>query len=167
MAKQGRRALVPTGMVILAVLGGVNYFLSPVDTTASTGGNGSGVQQSSVFPQSPRETVRAVYHYIAAANPDLTCALFMPSGAKAFATDFGADNCRDAVTKISNRTGYDTISIPDSAVATSGTTATVDSCQFTVEGGQRLGEFTLTKRADSGWAITGHKNSDPPDCLTG
>jgi hypothetical protein len=165
VAKKQRRALVPTGIVILAVISGVNYFLAPVDSTAASGGNGTGVQQNSVFPQSPKDTVRAVYHYIAANNPDLACALFLPSGAQAFATDLGGTSCHTAAAKVTNTAGYNAMVIPDGSATISGPTATISSCQLTVDGGQRLGEFTLSKRTDGGWAIIGHKN-EPADCAT-
>ncbi|WP_025361409.1 hypothetical protein [Kutzneria albida] len=171
MAKQ-RRALVPTGMLILAVLGGVNYFFAPADSTAVPGGTGSGgsaggVQQNPIRPRSPQETVRAVYHYIAAHNPSLACAMFLPDGQLPFASDLHGANCQDAAAKVTNTAGYDTAVVPEAAVTTSGATSTVDSCQMTIAGGQRLGVFTLTKQPDLSWAITGHAPSNPPDCLTG
>lgn len=157
---------MPTGIVILAVLSGVNYFFAPVDSTTANGGTGNGIQVTPVLPQSPKETVRVVYSRSAEGDVKTACLMFKQPAAQSFAKDLAASSCEQALQGIADKSGYRELSVPDRAVALTGTTATVDSCQLSLSG-QRLGVFTLTKQPDNGWAITAHSNSNPPDCLTG
>ncbi|HEY0501601.1 MAG TPA: hypothetical protein VGD48_38045 [Kutzneria sp.] len=176
MAKERRRrAYLPAGIVILAVLGGGQYYLSnifaPADTGSGSGGTG-GVPGADVplsGPLTPELAVQAVYKAVAVDDPTRACSSVLKGAAgAAFAKDLGGASCEQAITqlsaKVTDKNTYKDQSIPLGAVhpATPTSTATVNSCAIGVEGGPDLGMFTLENHGN-GWYIAGHQ-PDPTPC---
>jgi hypothetical protein len=174
-----RRAYLPAGIVILAVLGGGQYYLSnifaPADTGSGPGGGNSGGAAGAGTPtttyQLPDLAVNDVYKLIAPpATADRVCdSVFTPQGGNQFAADLGAPTCQQAVAlaaaTVTNPSAYKRTTVPASAIQMHGEdSATISSCALDVQGGERLGTFLLT-RAQNGWYISGHQK-DPSPCVT-
>lgn len=177
MAKEQRRrrAYLPAGIVILAVLGGGQYYLSnifaPTDTgTGGSGGGGSvpGAGQPLKGEVNPSYAVVSVYTAVAANEPDLVCHDVLGGiGGVHFAKDFDAANCEDAIhkafAKVTDRNAYGGLTVPQGAVHNNGSTsATVYSCAMSITGGESLGTFVLSDTAN-GWVVTDHQ-PDPATC---
>lgn len=178
MAKERRqrRAYLPAGIVILAVLGGGQYYLSnifaPADTgTGSGGGSGGGAPGAGIplaGPASPVYAVSSVYAAVGNDDPAKVCQSVLGGpGGIAFARDFTASSCEDAVhkehQKVTDSETYAALTPPTTAVhQNTPTTATVYSCAMSVSGGDSLGTFVVTQ-TDNGWIITDHQ-SDPAVC---
>ena len=175
MAKERRRrAYLPAGIVILAVLGGGQYYLSnifaPADTgTGGSNGSGSGADIPLQGEPSAEKAVLEVYKGVADGTPDRPCNYSLKgSGGAAFARDLGAPNCEQAITqesaKVTDKNTYKQQTIPAAAVHPQfpTKTATIYSCAMGVEGGPSLGTFLL-KNDGNGWYISGHQ-PDPATC---
>jgi len=171
-----RRAYLPAGIVILAVLGGGQYYLSnifaPADTGTGSGGGNGGVPGADVplsGPLTPELAVQAVYKAVAVNDPTRACSSVLKgAGGAAFAKDLGGTSCEQTITqlstKVTDKNTYKDRTIPLGAVhpATPTSTATINSCAIGVEGGPELGMFTLENHG-SGWYIVGHQ-ADPTPC---
>ena len=170
-----RRAFLPIGIAILAVLGGGQYYLSnifaPPDTGSGSGGNGSapGSDIQLGGPLTPQLAVQAVYKAVAINDPNRACSSVLKgAGGAAFAKDLGTQSCELAINqeakKVTDPNTYKDQSIPQGAVhpATPTTTATVYSCAMSVQGGDSLGTFLLQNNGN-GWFISGHQ-PDPATC---
>jgi hypothetical protein len=171
-----RRAYLPAGIVILAVLGGGQYYLSnifaPADTgTGGTGGGGvPGADIQLSGPLTPELAVQAVYKAVAIDDPTRACSSVLKgAGGAAFAKDFlPQGGCEQAITqeaaKVTDKNTYKDQSIPTGAVHPHAptTAATIYSCAMGVEGGPSLGTFQLENHGN-GWHITGHQ-PDPASC---
>ena len=175
MAKERRRrAYLPAGIVILAVLGGGQYYLSNIFAPADTGpGGGSGGVPGADVPLSgpltPELAVQAVFKAIAVDDPTRACSSVLKgAGGVAFAKDLGGASCEQTITqlsaKVTDKNTYKDQSIPRGAVhpATPTSTATIYSCAIGVDGGPDLGAFTLENHGN-GWYIAGHQ-PDPTPC---
>ena len=176
MAKERRRrAYLPAGIVILAVLGGGQYYLSnifaPADTGTGGGNGGGGAPGAGIplqGPANPSYAVSSVYAAVGNDDPAKVCqSVLGGQGGVSFARDFAATSCEDAVhkenKKVSDSAAYAGITVPLSAVhEDTPTSATVYSCAMSVSGGDSLGTFVLT-RTDTGWIITDHR-PDPATC---
>jgi hypothetical protein len=171
-----RRAYLPAGIVILAVLGGGQYYLSnifaPADTGAgggsSTGGGAAGGGQPLKGEADPNFVVVSVYAAVAADEPDLVCPTILGGiGGVHFAKDLGGANCAEAIHKafksVTDRNAYAGVKVPQGAVHKDGSTsATVYSCAMSITGGASLGTFTVGNTAN-GWIVMDHQ-PDPPTC---
>jgi len=161
-----RRKLVLAGAAV--VLLGVGWWWWSDDSTPGAGDGGAAV--APVLPQSPKDSVRAVYSYIAANRPDQACVLFTPQAAQAFAAAHGGSDCAQAARRLAeqvqDRTAYANPVFPEGSAVVIGTDAEVRSCSMQVTGGPRLGMFLLQRQPNGGWVISGHE-AEPADCLTG
>ena len=179
MAKERRqrRAYLPAGIVILAVLGGGQYYLSnifaPADTGTGSGGGGTGGGAPGAGiplagPASPVYAVSSVYAAVGNDDPAKVCQSVLGGpGGIAFARDFTASSCEDAVhkehQKVTESETYAALTPPTTAVhQNTPSTATVYSCAMSVSGGDSLGTFVVTQ-TDNGWIITDHQ-PDPASC---
>jgi len=172
-----RRAYLPAGIVVLAVLGGGQYYLSNIFAPADTGSGGSGGGSSGGAagagvplqgPANPSYAVSSVYAAVGNDDPAKVCqSVLGGQGGVSFARDFAATNCENAVhkahAKVTDGETYAGLTVPTSAVHQQGTSsATVYSCAMSVSGGDSLGTFVLT-RTDNGWIIVDHQ-PDPATC---
>jgi hypothetical protein len=170
-----RRAFLPIGIAILAVLGGGQYYLSTIFAPPDTGGGNGTAPGADIRPtgfQTPELAVRAVYKSVAINAPDRACGYALKGSAvTAFAKDLGAPgDCTRAVARkskeVTDQTIYKDQSVSVAAVhprdTNSATAATIYSCAMAVEGGPSLGTFKL-KNDGTGWFITGHE-PDPASC---
>jgi hypothetical protein len=170
-----RRAYLPAGIVILAVLGGGQYYLSnifaPADTGSGSGGPGSvpGADVPLSGPPTPELAVQTVYKAVAVDDPTRACtSVLKGAGGAAFAKDLGGTSCEQTITqlsaKVTDKNTYKDQAVPHRAVhpATPTSTATINSCAIGVEGGPDLGTFTLENHGN-GWYIAGHQ-PDPTPC---
>jgi hypothetical protein len=170
-----RRAYLPAGIVILAVLGGGQYYLSnifaPADTGSSggsSGGTAPGAGQPLKGAANPSYAVVSVYTAVAANEPDLVCHDVLGGiGGVHFAKDFGASSCDDAIhkafAKVTDRNAYGGITVSPGAVHNTGSTAAkVYSCAMSITGGASLGTFLLSDTAN-GWIVVDHQ-PDPATC---
>ncbi|EWM15522.1 hypothetical protein [Kutzneria sp. 744] len=175
MAKERRRrAYLPAGIVILAVLGGGQYYLSnifaPADTGpgGSTGSGAAGGGQPLKGEADPNFVVVSAYAAVAADEPDLVCSSVLGGiGGVSFAKDLGAANCAEAIHKaskaVTDRNAYAGVTVPQGAVHKDGTAAaTVYSCAMSITGGESLGTFKVGNTAN-GWIVLDHQ-PDPPSC---
>ncbi|QUQ70604.1 hypothetical protein [Kutzneria sp. CA-103260] len=178
MAKERRRrAYLPAGIVVLAVLGGGQYYLSnifaPADTgTGGSGGSGGGGAPGAGIPlagaANPSIAVSSVYAAVGNDDPAKVCpAFFSAHGELNFAAAFTASSCEDAVhkahTKVTDAQAYAGLTVPTTAVHLQGTSsATVNSCAMSVSGGDSLGMFVLSHTAN-GWVVDDLK-PDPTPC---
>jgi hypothetical protein len=171
-----RRAYLPAGIVILAVLGGGQYYLSNIFAPADTGPGGGGSTGSGVAgggqplkgESDPNFVVVSVYTAVAADEPDLVCHDVLGGiGGVNFAKDLGAANCDDAIHKafksVTDRNAYAGVKVPQGAVHKDGPiSATVYSCAMSVTGGASLGTFKVGNTAN-GWIVMDHQ-PDPASC---
>jgi hypothetical protein len=171
-----RRAYLPAGIVILAVLGGGQYYLSnifaPADTgSGSSGGSGGtapGAGQPLKGAANPSYAVVSAYTAVAANEPDLVCHDVLGGiGGVHFAKDFDATSCDDAIhkafAKVTDRNAYGGVTVPPGAVHNTGSSsATVYSCAMSITGGASLGTFLLSNTAN-GWIVVDHQ-PDPATC---
>ena len=171
MAKERRRrAYLPAGIVILAVLGGGQYYLSnifaPADT--GTGGASGGASIPLQGPANPAYAVSSVYAAVGNDDPAKVCQSVLGGiGGVRFAAAFKASSCEDAVhkehAKVTDSEIYAGMTVPTTAVhQDSPSSATVYSCAMAVSGGDPLGAFVLT-RTDNGWLIVDNE-PDPTPC---
>ena len=176
MAKERRRrAYLPAGIVVLAVLGGGQYYLSNIFAPADTGtggGSGGGGAPGAGIPltgaANPSYAVSSVYAAVGNDDPAKVCpAYFTAHGELNFATAFNASSCEDAVhkahTKVTNADTYAGLTVPTTAVHQQGNdSAIVYSCAMSVSGGDPLGMFVLSHTAN-GWVVDDIK-PDPATC---
>ncbi|GAA3433409.1 hypothetical protein [Kutzneria kofuensis] len=176
MAKERRRrAYLPAGIVILAVLGGGQYYLSNIFAPADTGSGGNGgtggVPGADVplhGPANPAYAVSSVYAAVGNDDPGKVCQSVLGGiGGVHFAGSFSTTSCEDAVhkehKKVTDSETYASITVPLGAIHEEGTSsATVYSCAMPISGGDPLGTFVLT-RTDNGWIIVDNK-PDPGPC---
>lgn len=178
MAKERRRrAYLPAGIVILAVLGGGQYYLSNIFAPADTGtgggdnGTGSGVPgagQPLKGEANPNYAVVSVYTAVAADQPDLVCHDVLGGiGGVHFARDLSAANCDEAIHKafksVTDRNAYGGLTVSPGAVHKGGpSSATVYSCAISISGGPSLGTFVVNNTAN-GWIVVDHQ-PDPATC---
>ncbi|MFI9385282.1 hypothetical protein [Kutzneria sp. NPDC052558] len=176
MAKERRRrAYLPAGIVILAVLGGGQYYLSnifaPADTGSGANGSGGGAPGAGIplaGAANPSIAVSSVYAAIGNDDPAKICpAFFSAHGELNFAAAFAAASCEDAVhkahAKVTDAQAYAGLTVPITAVHQQGSTAaTVNSCAMSISGGDPLGMFTLS-HSTNGWVVEDLK-PDPTPC---
>lgn len=168
--KRAIRTVLTTVVVLLLGVLAVWYFFlwHPEPDRPSGAGPTAGTP---ILPTTPKDTVRAVYHYLAAKQPPVACALFDPAGAAQFAGDFKAKDCesamRDLAAKVTDPASYGNPKFTEDALI-SDASASVSSCTITWPGaaGPKLGAFSLTRQQNGGWIISGHQN-EPADCVTG
>ncbi|MCP2260362.1 hypothetical protein LX15_004076 [Streptoalloteichus tenebrarius] len=164
--KRSRRSLWLFLGGFLLVVGGYWYFSDDSDPGTGQGGP----TYSPVYWSTPKEAVIAVYQFTAHGDAGKACALFSPEGRDAFARNSGGGDCQQAVQRlngrVTNRSSYANPGFPEGAVTVRGDRAEVRSCQMTVDGGQRLGAFVLSRLPNGTWAISGHE-AEPADCRTG
>lgn len=101
------------------------------------------------------------YLYRAIANASTTgCAVFSPSAAQQFATNFTAADCPTAITqlnvKVTSAIKYASTGQRSPDVYP-GDTMTISSCEISPEGGPPLGRFILQRTEQSKWYISGHE----------
>jgi hypothetical protein len=171
-----RRAYLPAGIVVLAVLGGGQYYLSNIFAPADTGtgggsGTGGGAPGAGIpltGAANPSIAVMSVYAAVGNDDPAKICpAFFSAHGGLNFAAAFQASSCEDAVhkahTKVTDAEAYAGLSVPTTAVHQQGSSsATVNSCAMSVSGGDSLGMFTLS-HTTNGWVVDDIK-PDPTPC---
>ncbi|HWC79440.1 MAG TPA: hypothetical protein VG756_05685 [Pseudonocardiaceae bacterium] len=158
-------------VIVLIVLAAIGFFVVPAvvnhyfGAKPAPGGAGAALPapktESGELPKSPNDTVGDLYLFVAGNNADNACFLFDTATAAHFATAFHAPTCPAAITALNKQAtdptayGYPNLSLlPEARPGQVSTT--IDSCQFTVSGGPRLGTFALTRQSDGGWEITGY-----------
>lgn len=109
----------------------------------------------------PYDTVRNVYRGVAEKKPDEVCARFTPEAATQFAGHFEAESCTTVVILVyhglvADPETYANTSLGYFTADDGGTHAEIDSCEFEVEGGPRLGVFVLDRGESGTWLITAH-----------
>jgi hypothetical protein len=115
-----------------------------------------------VLDTDPYDTVRNVYRGVAAKAPDEVCARFTPQAATQFAGAFEGESCDTVVVLLHHGLVADPQAYADTTfgafTADDGEVrAEIDSCEFEVRGGSRLGVFVLERGADGTWLITAHR----------
>lgn len=110
----------------------------------------------------PYDTVRNVYRGVAAKAPDEVCARFTPEAAAQFAGAFEGESCDTVVVLLHHGLVTDPQAYADTTfgyfTADDGEVHTeIDSCEFEVRGGRRLGVFVLDRSAAGTWQITAHR----------
>lgn len=110
----------------------------------------------------PYDTVRGVYRGVATNSPDEVCSRFTPAAARQFASAFQAESCTTIVIllyhgRVADPEAYANTSLGSFTADDGQTTAEIDSCEFDVRGGPRLGVFELTGDESGTWLITGHR----------
>lgn len=120
-----------------------------------TGGGG-------VSDTDPYDTVRGVYRGVATNAPDEVCSRFTEEAARQFAGAFQAESCTTVVIllyhgRVADPQAYANTSLGSFTADDGETHAEIDSCEFDVEGGPRLGVFELTGDESGTWLITGHR----------
>lgn len=110
----------------------------------------------------PYDTVRGVYRGVAANAPDEVCSRFTPEAARQFAGAFEAESCTIVVTllyhgRVADPQAYANTSLGSFTADDGQTRAEIDSCEFDVRGGPRLGVFELTADRSGAWLVTGHR----------
>lgn len=164
-----RTVLTTVAVLLLGVLGFWYFFLyHPEPDRPSGAGPEVGTP---ILPTTPKDSIRAVYHYVAANQPSVACALFSAQGAQQFAADLKEPSCAAAVqhaaTQVQNSGSYGDPKFADDSAVVSDATASVSSCSMSWSGaGPKLGAFTLQRQQNGGWIISGHQN-EPADCVTG
>jgi hypothetical protein len=162
---------MPAGTRVLAVLtaalalsaGCVESADPPPDPTSTSvrpppsGGTGSAVPDTD-----PYDTVRGVYRGVATNAPDEVCSRFTPEAARQFAGAFEAESCTTVVIllyhgRVADPQAYANTSLGSFTADDGQTSAEIDSCEFEVRGGPRLGVFVLTADESGTWLITGHR----------
>jgi hypothetical protein len=157
-------------MAVLAIAGGVTYYLDTVFAPADDGRQGvpPGAGVPLRGPANPGYAVSSVYAAVANRDPAMVCPdLFTDQGRAQFAKDFGTATCDDVVrsesAKVTDGGAYAGLAVPLSAVHMVGSSsATVYSCGMDVSGGPELGAFVLANTTN-GWIIVGHQ-PDPVPC---
>lgn len=169
MAKDRRGGLLLFGVLTLAVLSGVLYFLSNIFAPADTsGGVPAGAGTPLKGAANPSYAVVSVYTAVAANEPELVCNdVLSGAGGLRFASDFGTTSCAEAIHKefknVTDRNAYAGLTVPLDAVhQDSSSSATVYSCAMTVTGGGSLGTFVLSG-SSNGWIVIDHR-PDPANC---
>ncbi|WP_253771221.1 hypothetical protein [Goodfellowiella coeruleoviolacea] len=167
------RRLIRLAVTVLVVLLLLNwayqYYFGEEPEEAAGGGR---TETNQLLPTKPSETVRMLYDHIAQGLPDDACALFTDATKQTFATDLGAPDCPQAMRQLSaavqRKSSYaEPVFRNDTTKVPAGTTTEISSCaDLVVQGGQRLGRFTLTRQDNGGWIISGHEN-EPADCVGG
>jgi hypothetical protein len=150
-------------LILIAIWGVpalIQHYVGGGGTPTNNAGKPTSIQDSGQLPGAPYDAIADVYLFPAEGlAPDKSCLLFSAGAAKSFAQAFGTSSCPAAFINIAGQiTDKDTYSDPDMSMlpVATGTTITVSSCDFDVEGGPRLGTFTVTRVA-KGWQITSYQ----------
>jgi hypothetical protein len=148
-----------------------HYFPSTTagtDTKTVTDSGGGTYHTNQVLSTDPYDAVAKVYKGVAAGLPVDACGRFSTAVQAKFATDMGyADgNCQTAVLGLRPQVTdpdayYESISNVSSTPQTA--TMTINSCDFSIQGGPALGTFIVTKVDLGQWLITGH-TPGPTQC---
>lgn len=149
-----------------------NHFFGTADEedrpAAETGGGTYRTNQ--ILSVNPYEAVRAVYDAVAQNLVPQACGRFAEAQQQEFAQNLEFPDCEQAVRALNvDVTDVNTYaeSVPSyTSDPIKGEIITIDSCQFPIEGGPALGEFTLTKVEKGQWLITGHR-AGPRECPSG
>ncbi|GGM52151.1 hypothetical protein GCM10012275_23840 [Longimycelium tulufanense] len=161
-----KRTLLLFGGGFLLVVVAAWYFTSDRDPGSGQGGP----ENTVVLPQSPKDSVRALYGYVAANRGGQACALFQPEAASGFAEAMGGGDCGEAMRRLSgevrDKSGYANPGFPAGSATVSGGRAEISSCAMKVSGGRLLGAFTLERQDNGSWIITDHR-TEPANCSTG
>lgn len=163
--------IVTAVVVVLLLIGAgwfaIDYFFGgpPSQAPASQIG-GNKTKDRLLFEKNPRSAVRRVYENIAMGDQRGTCDRFTPQARTQFTNAFGGDSCETVVDTLKAQVTegmkdeYANPWIPASAATPTGQTATVSSCDLDVEGGPRLGRFTLgviEESLDGQWIVTAYE----------
>jgi hypothetical protein len=155
-------------VVLISAIWAYNHFFGadePGDIAQDSGGV-TGAAQGLAAPAGLQGTVGMFYKHVSFADTTRACTLFLRDDTRQkFANAYGASDCAGAVkelkTKVTSVDKYQQVMFPPEMLKTPTTSAvTIDSCALTVEGGPRLGTFTLEK-VGNGWVIT---NWSPSTC---
>lgn len=148
-------------LVVFSAVWAYNHFFG-VDDPGDIASNSGGVTGAAQGPRAPtgqQGTVGLFYNHVGQKNPGLGCPLMVNEQTqKKFAQAYGAADCKEAFTKLNAQVTsvakYEQIAFPSEMMKTPTTTKViVDSCELTVDGGPRLGTFTVEK-VNAGWVIT-------------
>jgi hypothetical protein len=164
-SKLFRRLVVLLVLIIAASWAYEHYFGTDDNLPASVTGGGR-TTRTVLFATDPKEAVRAFYDNVAqGVLPDACNRLADEKVEQQFANDFGAADCPSAINalhaQVQHRNDYAEVFFPSSLNLTPGAdgTVVVSSCALEVNGGPRLGRFTLKvipgSRGDQ-WTITAH-----------
>lgn len=162
------RRLISLALLLVALYVAYQHFFG-TDPTNPAALHPGPIEGSGRLEPNPKDAVAAVYHQVADNPPDNACLEFTPAGAQAFARDFGATDCKQAVNRLhaaltsGGRSAYGVVVVFDAAVTRTGNTAVISSCRMRIDDGPRLGAFVLTENADGEWQITGHR-AEPDPC---
>jgi hypothetical protein len=165
---------IVTAVIVVLLLVGAGYFAidyflggAPDQAPASQIG-GNKADDRLLFEDNPRSAVRRVYENIAMGDQRGTCDRFTPEARDQFTTAFASlgGSCAEVVDGLraqvveGMKNEYANPWIPSSAANPTGETAAVSSCEIEVEGGPRLGLFTLgviEGSLDGQWIVTGYE----------
>ena len=120
-------------------------------------------EETGRLPTDPKLAVYAIYKYIGDDDSDSACNAFNDTARAQFVASVGEKGCGAAVDKLSRQvTDPSQYEMPglSQLPESPGSTATISSCSFAVNGGPILGTFTLTKVA-AGWEITAYQAPMP------
>lgn len=156
------RALVAVAVLVLSggcVHGGES---APTTRAVPPPSTTSTAASAVVLDTDPYDTVRNVYRGVAAKAPDEVCARFTPEAAAQFAGAFEGESCGNVVILVHHglvadpqayaNTNFGYFTADDGVVH-----AEIDSCEFEVRGGPRLGVFVLARDESGTWRITAHR----------
>lgn len=161
------RRLLYLALLILLVPPMLQHVLTGSSGTGGGGGTGGGVPPDSVpiTSTNPQRAVQGVYNYLRGDRPERTCLLFSPSGAAAFASEHGAQDCASAArelhAQVTEGGQYANPSLAENAVAVAEPEAVVYGCRVRSGGGPELGSFGLDRQDDGGWLISSYDRNAP------
>jgi hypothetical protein len=189
---KGFRKLLLVAVAIIGVIWAYNHYFGPADGGAAGTPDaplapGSGAT-SVIFAETAEAAVRQVHVLVAntaakQAGGDAAgatemaksaCALFDGNGKRAFAASFGTgEDCMAAVKvaagKVTQPSQFSKTVVDSGKVRPKAgqTPATISSCDLEVNGGPRLGQFTVIRYQPREWLISGYEpESDPCPAAT-
>jgi hypothetical protein len=162
--------------IVLAVAGTwlYNHFFpndKGQDTSTFVQHGGGTYHTNRTLPTDPFEAVRAIYDSIGKPDAeqsriDRVCLSMSEEARAQFAHDLGYADCATAVPALNKQvTGMTSYIYSVHAISSMPIDGvmTIHSCWYDVQGGPRLGSFTLTRVEMGQWLITGHAN-EPAAC---
>jgi hypothetical protein len=164
------RRLLYFVIIIILIAVAINHFFGGSSQSSAPASGVPGNDNPAVSPvqgKDPKDVITAVYTYVSADDPTVTCALFSPQGRGEFAAANNAPDCATAThqlaTRVTDANAYVDFGFNRNSVTMSPGQAEVSACDVTVTGGPRLGSFHLQQLPNGGWQIDGYQNA-PAHC---
>jgi hypothetical protein len=156
---------VPVAAIALTLSAGCvgdSESVPPTPTVPTSTNTASGTPDVVGSDTDPYDLVRDVYRGVAANLPDEVCARFTSAAARQFAGQWEAESCTTVVTllhhgRVADPEAYANTDLGYFTAGEGDLHAEIDSCEFEVRGGPRLGVFVLDRDDSGTWLITTHR----------